>query len=297
MGVEAITTVLVAAQATSPAGAYDLTDLATVHDELSLPTVDTQNDAFLSRAITQVSTAIATYCKRVFAVEAIQDQFFIQQDPYPWQNPAGVFALQLSRWPLVATGVASFTGNTNGTSDVTGISSMAGIEEGQLIFAADGTVPAGTTILSLGAGALVMSNAATSNETALSLSTGVQVVQELSVGNTQTLVYGQDFTIDANKGWLVRLDKFTGVATKWESIPTTVQYQAGYGSASSGEGSSTGPGIPFDLVDACLRLVTARFRARGRDPLIVSQDRQGAGGVVDAVLGGKPARPGRRVRT
>lgn len=262
MAVSIITSVLTAARAAPRGKPYDLTDIATVHDELSITTtVDTANDPFLLRAITQASIAIAKYCNRVFPVEAVQDQIFLQQDPYPWQVPGGVFPLQLSRWPLSNSNVVAFTGNTHGTNVIDGIASTAGLAIGMLVFAADGSIPPGTTIQATpAANSITLTHAATSSATGLLLSTGVQVVQTLGVGQTQTLVYGTDFTTDPALGSLIRLDKFTGVGVKWESIPVTVQYQAGYSP------------IPADLVDACLRLVTARFRARGRDPTLVQRD-------------------------
>lgn len=260
MAVEIITTVLVPASATAPAGPYDLTNLATAKDELSVASNDASNDSFLSRAITQTSVSIANHCNRVFAVEAIQDQVFIQQDPYPWQVPGGVFALQLSRWPFVNSSVVQFVGNTHGTITVDGIASTAGIVAGTLVFAADGSIPSGTSVISVATNSVTLSQPAQSSTTGLSMNTGLQVIQQTSANLFQTLVAGKDFTIDPKSGWLIRLDSFTGVAVKWEAEPVTVQYQAGF------------PTIPDDLVDACLRLVTARFRARGRDPMIVQQD-------------------------
>jgi hypothetical protein len=280
MAVEIISTVLVAATATPPAGAYDLTDLDTVHDELTIAAADPSNDPFLSRAITQASTAIANYCNRVFQVEALQDQIFIQQDAYPYQVPGGVFPLQLSRWPLVETTVVSFVGNTHGTTTVDGIVSTSGLVAGLLVFAADGSVPAGTTIAAVAAHSITLSNAATSSETGLQFSTGVQVIQTLSVGDTQALIYGQDFTIDAAKGWLVRLNTWTGVSQMWEAVPVTVQYQAGYAV------------VPFDLVDATLRLVTARFRARGRDPMLMEQAQSAQLGNQRYWVGSTPGQRG-----
>lgn len=269
MAVSIITTVLTAARASPRGKPYDLTDIATARDELSITTPnDAANDPFLLRAITQASTAIAKYCNRVFPVEALSDQIFIQQDPYPWQVPGGVYPLQLSRWPMVNSNVVAFTGTTHGTNVIDGIASTAGLTIGMLVFAADGSIPPGTTIQTTpAANSITLTKAATSSETALSLNTGVQVVQTLTVGQTQTLVYGTDFTIDREMGWLLRLDKFTGVTVKWEAIPVTVQYQAGYSP------------IPADLVDACLRLVTARFRARGRDPTLVERSQGGTLGV------------------
>ena len=54
-----------------PASTYDLIDLPTVKDELSLKSVDTSNDNFLNRAITQSSAAAANYCNRIFQVETL----------------------------------------------------------------------------------------------------------------------------------------------------------------------------------------------------------------------------------
>jgi hypothetical protein len=267
MAVEIITTALVTATAESPAGPYDLTDLETVNDELSIPANDTSNNAFLSRAITQASIAIKNYCNRVFQVEAVQDQIYIQQDPYPYQVPGGVFPLQLSRWPLIDSRPISFTGNTHGSVLVDGIASTAGLEQGDLVFAADGSIPAGAEIANVvGSNSINLTKAASSSATGLSMNTGLQVIQTLSVGVTQTLVYGKDFTIDAAKGWLIRLNPFTAIAQQWEAVPATVQYQGGYDP------------IPDDLVDAALRMVTARFRARGRDPVLMARTQdQGLG--------------------
>lgn len=264
MAVEIITTVLVAATGTPPAGPYDLTDLDTVHDELSIADDDSSNDPFLQRAISQSSIAIKNYCNRVFQVEVVQDQIYIQQDPYPYQVPGGVFPLQLSRWPLVDSTPISFTGNTHGSILVDGIASTAGMEEGDLVFAADGSIPHGTEIESvIGPNSINLTAAASSSTTGLAMNIGLQVIQTLSVGVTQTLVYGKDFTIDADKGWLIRLNPFTAIAQQWEAVPAMVQYQAGYAE------------IPDDLVDAALRMVTGRFRARGRDPVLMARD-QGA---------------------
>lgn len=258
MSVEAVQTVLVAATATAPADPYDLTDLATARDELGIEDpADTSHDTFIQRVITQGSHAIAKYCNRTFPVEVIQDEFFLEQDPYPWQVPGGVLELQLSRWPLVGSAVVAFTGNTHSSIVVDGIANTAGITQGALVFGSG--IPAGTTVATVAPNSVVLSQAATATATAVSLNTGLEVVQTLSSTQTQTLVYGSDFTIDAKKGWLVRLNPYTGVQQTWEAYPTTVTYQAGYAP------------IPPDLEDACLRLLTARYRARGRDPMLVER--------------------------
>jgi hypothetical protein len=284
MAVETITTVLVPAPTPSggtdrtPAWAYDLTDLVTVKDELNI--TDTKSDDFLQRGISQASQIIRNECNRTFQVETVQDVLYIQQDPYPFQVPGGVFALQLSRWPLVDAAPVNFTGNLHGTTTVDGLvaapgSSLAGIAEGSLIFApvslagvpvteniAPGTIVASVNV---SGGSLTLSAAALASGAAQALNTGLSVVQTIAAGVGQLLTYGTDFTVDADRGWLIRLDTFTGIAVKWEALPTTVIYQAGF------------PTIPYDLVEATLRYVTLRYSARGRDPMLRAQDTQGLG--------------------
>lgn len=285
MSVEIISTVLV--PATVPAGAaegasaIDLTDLDAVHDELSVKANDTSNDAWFGRAITQASRAIANYCNRVFPVEVVQDLLYIQQDPYPFQVPGGLYPLQLSRWPLVDPAVIALTGNTHGTQVIDGIASTAGLSAGMPMFAGDGSISAGTVVSSLTPYSLVLSNPTASSVAGEALTGGIQVSQLLASGLTQTLVYGQDFMIDAEHGWLIRLDSWTGVSVRWEALPTTVVYRAGYAT------------VPEDLVDACLRLVTARYRARGRDPALVQRDQPGGGmGTERYWVGNLPGQKG-----
>lgn len=268
MGATIITTV------TDPAPNYNLTDLATVHDELSIPTTDTTNDAFLNRAIAQASKVISNYCNRKFQVEGIQDLVYIEQDPYPYQVPGGIYPLQLSKYPLLSVS---------------------------------------------------------------------SVVQTIAIDTTQALVDGTDYKVDAANGWLIRLNPFTGVATKWEALPVTVSYVGGYGANDDQATSVPGTGpyqvtvtraasfsvdrgvsytggaaltkvtgapaagqysvdpatgiytfaaadagaavtisysynqIPDDLVDATLRLVTQRFKQKNRDPMLMSQTQPNLG--------------------
>ena len=62
MGFSAITTVI------SPAANYDLTDLASAKVELGITT--TTDDAWLAKAVSQVSRAISTETRRVLVPEA-----------------------------------------------------------------------------------------------------------------------------------------------------------------------------------------------------------------------------------
>lgn len=280
MSVEIISTTLVPATASAPAGPYDLTTLAIFHDEINLPTSDTGNDPFISRAITQASQLISKYCNRIFQVETVQDQIFIYQDAYPFQTPGGVDPLQLSRFPLVNSGVITFTGNTYGTTLIDTIPSTAGMVVGMPVFAIDGSIPAGALIQTVNPNSVVLTLAATTSVVGQSLNTGLQVIQTLAVGETQTLVYGGDFTVKPTTGWLLRLNPYVGITQRWEAEPVTVIYQAGYAT------------IPADLQQACLRLVTARYYARGRDPMLMQQDQPGSTGMQRWWIGTQPDQQG-----
>jgi hypothetical protein len=94
-------TVTVISTVTSEADSTNLVELDEIKTELKIDPADTSNDEWLERAIGQVSRSISQYCNRKFAAETLIDLLHIQQDPYPYQTPGGVFALQLSRWPVM----------------------------------------------------------------------------------------------------------------------------------------------------------------------------------------------------
>ena len=85
------------------------------------------------------------------------------------------------------------------------------------------------------------------------------VVDQVVTGVSTPLLAGTDFMLDAARGHLAKIDPNTGNPTAWAPDQYTIQYQAGYAS------------VPADLEMAVLRLVTARFKARGRDPFLRSQ--------------------------
>ncbi|MDE3017219.1 MAG: hypothetical protein KGI29_09935 [Pseudomonadota bacterium] len=98
----------------------------------------------------------------------------------------------------------------------------------------------------------------------------ISVTDTVAVNNSNTLVAGTDFVVDAANGWLTKIDPNTEYPTGWSPDQYTIQYQAGYFEAGSGT-------PPADLEMAVLRLVTARFKARGRDPFLRSQGEPGVG--------------------
>ncbi len=100
--------------------------------------------------------------------------------------------------------------------------------------------------------------------------TVTSVVDQVIAGVTNTLMAGTDFLVDAGLGWLTRIDPATGIPIGWRADQYSITYQAGLFTS----GIST---PPADLEMAVLRLVTARFKARGRDPFLRSQGEPGVG--------------------
>jgi hypothetical protein len=96
------------------------------------------------------------------------------------------------------------------------------------------------------------------------------VTDTVAVNTSNTLTAGTDFIVDEARGWLTKIGPNTGYPTGWSPDQYTVQYQGGYFEAGSGS-------PPADLEMAVLRMVIARFKARGRDPFLRSQGEPGVG--------------------
>jgi hypothetical protein len=280
MGYAVVTTVL------APAVSYNLTDLNTVKDELSIDADDTANDSWLGRAIAQLSTSISNYTKRVFAPETVQDVFDVQQDPYPWQTPGGFAQLELSRWPVlaVASVVQTLALNTLQTL-VAGTDYRLDPATGLLLrlnpFTGAATtweaVPV-TVVYTAGYGALVQET----DSVPASAPYQVTVQQAAAFSCDAQVAY-------ASGALLVRV----------AASPLQGQYSiaAGvYGFNAADEGQAltfayATSAIPNDLVDAVLQLITGRFRAKGRDPALIQRDQPGLG-TERFWFGGAPGQKG-----
>ena len=89
----------------TPATDYDLTELATVKSLIGIS--DTTDDALLSALITRASIAIAEYCDRVFAQEAVRES----------QPGTGNRHLLLERVPVVSIQQAVLDGTAIDTTE------------------------------------------------------------------------------------------------------------------------------------------------------------------------------------
>jgi hypothetical protein len=85
------------------------------------------------------------------------------------------------------------------------------------------------------------------------------------VNSPIVLNQGTDFIVDNARGELIRLNPDTGYTWRWDAVPTTVVYQAGYNP------------VPSDLEDAVIRLVTKAYWNAGRDPSLMEESQGSIG--------------------
>lgn len=261
MSYSCVTTVL------AGAASQALVDLATVKAELGLPTNDSAKDNwFTTIAIPQVSGAIVRYCKRPFAPELVQDAFDVERDAYPYQTPGGFASLQLSRWPVIsvvsvvqtlAVGSASNTTNTL----VAGKDYRLDAETGQLLRLNPYTGTASlwealpvTVTYSAGYGVQV------------SETNAVPGAAPYTVTVQKASTFACDLGVSYANGTALALVTGTPSAGQY-AVNSTGVYT--FSAADTGQTLTFGyntVAIPAELAAIALRLITARFTSRGRDP-------------------------------
>lgn len=277
MGYSVVSTVL------SAAASQDLTDLATAKVDLGISS--STDDAWLSRAISQVSRAIATHTQRVFLPERVRDDFDLDQDPYPYQTPAGFPQLQLARWPVLSVQSVTQTIAAGTTQPLTeGVDFRVDPATGQLLrlnpFTGVGSnwesIPVTVTYVA-GYGAVAQE-------------THAVPASPFSVTVSQSAAFSCDLSVAyANGTALARVTANPGAG----------QYSVaagGYTFAAADLGQSIEisyavASIPADLVDISLRLVTGRYKAKGRDPALIQRDTPGVG-MERWWFGGAPGQTG-----
>lgn len=283
MGLVAIETVLVSA------ASYNLTDLATCKDELQIPTGDTSQDTFLTRALAQCSIAIRNHCNRTFQTETVRNDVYPERDAYPYQVPGGVFPLQVTRWPITTLPIVTLATSADVSSgDVLTFADTTGVVVGVPVFmtpATTGQTPppglANDMVVSAVTATTVTLSANVTADIASgsSVSFGTRVVINDPPGSPTEMLFGTDYIINVVNGQLVRLNPYTGYPSTWDASQAIAWFAGGYST------------IPDDVVDATLRLVTARFKNRGRDPYLRSRDQPGLG-REEYWVGGLPTERG-----
>lgn len=280
----AVSETIVVTTVLAKAASYDLTDLETAKDELAIGLSASSADTWLRRAIGQVSKAVMNETNRVFAPEYLQDAFDVGRSR---SRVRGQAALQLTRWPVLAVSsvVQGLTGQTRALTEdadfrvdyASGALYRLAPDTGAII-AWEG-LPVSVNY-SAGFGAAVHESHA------VPASPGpytVAIAQAASFSCDQTVSYGN--------GTLL-----TPVAANPAQAQYTVSSggQYGFNAADTGQALTFAyctRAIPADLVDAALRLVTARYKAKGRDPALVQQESAGTG-VQRFWFGGAPGQTG-----
>lgn len=262
MGLSVVTTIEI------KAASYDLTDLATAKDELSIPTSDTSKDNFLKRGITQVSQAMANNTNRVFVVEQIKDELYLDQDPYPYQVPGTIEPLQLSRFPVVdllevfqTTSVGVTVTLVEGTDFRLDAANGALLRLNAFTGVQVSWEPLPVTVrYSAGYGDLIEGEAQT-----IPVPAGPYVVN---------VTQKTDFALDRGVTYAIGGAELVAV----NGLPNAGEYSVAAG-AYTFNVADAGKGVlidyivndtPADLEYAVLTLVTQRNAQRGRDPMLMS---------------------------
>lgn len=251
---------------TTAAASYDLVTLAAVKAELSK--TGTDDDTFLENAIDQASEAIATYCNRVFAVERLQDRFFLLDTDANFNIDSSADVLQLSRIPALA--VLSLT--ENGVDLVEGTDYLVDYAAGQLVRLCQGS---GERVTRWTCGPVVVSYDA---------GYGVSLTQDATVPVTPfqiTVTQAAKFALDEG----VTKDDGT-VFTKVSASPAQGEYSVSAGGVYTFNAADEGAAVsikyaytrlPLDLAMAATRLVVMRHKGKNRDPMQVSHSEPGVG--------------------
>lgn len=267
MSTNIVTTVL------SAAATDNLADLALVKDELELQVSNTKHDTWLTNAIKRMSGMMASFVNRTLVPELLQDVIDVAPDGYPWHPGKGYPQVQLSRWPVIgivsvirtdASGkTIALTENVDFRVDAAsgGLMRIDALNLRTIGWESGLT----TVIYSAGYGAL-MTQAAT-----IPASTPWQV----------TVSGAASFSCDH------RVAFSSGTAlTRVASAPAAGQYSVSTAGTYTFAAADANKAVnityaqrvvPDDLVDICLRLVVARFRARGRDPMLMQRDTSDVG--------------------
>lgn len=279
-------TAIVAASAAAPG--YNLTDLTTVKSELGLQPTDTSQDAFLNRGITQISKAIKNHCNRVFHVESVTDTIFVDRAPEARSIPGHAVTLPLSRWPVLSvSSVIALTSPLTTTAYIAGTDYLLKADVGQLIRLHPTTGIASrwkdaqvTVSYVAGYGAQV------SEPQTVPANPGPYTV---TVANAATFSIDQGVTYAIGGAALAAVAFGTAPAVGQYSVDTRTTVSGNpnpnlgqylFNAADQAKGVVIAYAynqIPDDLVDACLREVTERFKGKGRDPLLMSQNQPGLG--------------------
>lgn len=287
--IQRITTVLTAATVT------DLTNLTDAKLELAIPGSDTSQDSWLNLVIPQITGTIQAYCNRIFANQVYMDLLRIRRPSGALAVQGGADPLALGRMPIAAvsdvfdlTGAPSVAPPAIATPGptITLAAAMTNNQATMQLSAPLGTAYPFDVLIDTGANQEVATVTGLASGTTYNVTRGAAgtaaVAHKINVPVNQAL----DPTLyefEADSGFLTRLDT-DGAGNfwpiRWGTGEIVVIYSAGFILPGWSNPPAGYPVMPADIEDAALRLLTMRFKARGRDPMVRSQGEQGIGQVV-----------------
>jgi len=277
MGFSAVSSII------SPAANYDLTDLASAKVELSITT--TTDDAWLAKAVSQVSRAISTETQRVLVPEVVQDLFELDRQALRRGSARLALEVQLSRWPVIDIISVVQTLSTGLTQTlVQGTDFRVDPENGTLTR----LEPVSGAVLSWEADPLTVIYMA--GYGALATETHSVPASPYQVTVSQSAAFSCDQSVKYSSGTAL---------TRVSGSPAAGQYSVAAGvytfaGADSGQSLTFTYGvkvIPDDLAEICLRLINGRYRGKDRDPSLVQQETPGVG-MRRWWFGGAPGQKG-----
>lgn len=274
-----ITTVL------APAASNGMIDVAMAKDELSI--TGTANDAWLSRVIGQVSRAMMNATNRVFAPEYVQDLIDIKR--MRSQVPGGVWQLQLTRFPVlaVASVIQVSTELSTTRTLVQETDFRVDYDTGALI-----RIDSATGMSIAWEALPVTVRYVAGYGTAVSEAHSGPASSPYQIVVAQAAAFSCDQSVAYANGTLLVSVSANPAHGQYSVDGSTGTYTLNAADALQSlilNYATSDP--PEDLQEACLRLVTARFRAKGRDPALVQREQPGIG-VERFWFGGVPGQTG-----
>ena len=260
-----------------PSASYALVDLATVKDELSIPLSDTTKDATLTRMIAYVSAIVSNYCNPPFApfsVESLLDVFNFTADPFSAGTFAGDSRIALERFPVLQIASAVQT-LPNGTTQalVAGTDYLLNNAVGELTrLDANGRSTRWETY------PLAIAYTAGYG----TLTTGEAHSVPASGPYTVTVANAATFAFDAGVTYAngTALTAVTGTPARGQYTVNGTTGTYTFAAADAGAAillTYTWNSMPADLISHTVELLTMRWRARGRDPMLMQQETPGVG--------------------
>ena len=269
------------------AAAYDLVTLAVVKDDLSITT--TADDSWLARAITQLSKSVMNDTNRVFSPEFLKDTIYMPRNRR--QVIEGGDRVQLTRFPIIAVAsvVQIMTDAGTTTTLTAGTDFDIDYDTGELI-RLDSTT--GRTMQWESYPLTVKYVAGYGNSVNETHSIPASPAYTITVSQASAFSCDQSVTYTAGGAALTAVASNPAVGQYSVNLSTGIYTFAAADAGKSLSMTYATLDVPDDIQEVCTRLVTGRYRSKGRDPNLIQRETPGLG-TERFWFGGAPGQTGR----